>query len=389
MVTLPATRNSVLVWILGVPFDKTIMYHRWLGRWIVIQAAIHWKGYFFQWSQYGDKYYTGLYGMIGLILVFITSIGWLRRRHFNFFYYAHFVFFGYFVATSYHSSKSFWVFTICAGCAYGLDRLMRLLWGTWPSKTVCMEVSGGAVRVTFKKHCLAKYKVGQYVFLNFPQVSLLEWHPFTLASGPDEEHLEVMIKGLGDHTKKLLQRAEQAGQNNLWVRVDGPYGKWPFTFSRSKAVVMVVGGVGVTPAMALIRHVFHLYRITREKETHLTNVFFIWTCKNEVEFGWYRPMIEKALERSADAEGRYPKLHCYVHITRSENKGLPEYCKVGRPDLDGIFENVDQAVPSDQPFRVAVVACGPEAMVNATWDLTSKRTGSTRRFDFHHETFDF
>jgi respiratory burst oxidase len=67
------------------------------------------------------------------------------------------------------------------------------------------------------------YKVGQYVFLNFPQVSFLEWHPFTLASGPDEEHLEVMIKGLGDYTKKLMVIAEKSGDHQLLIRVDGPY----------------------------------------------------------------------------------------------------------------------------------------------------------------------
>ena len=47
-------------------------------------------------------------------------------------------------------------------------------------------------------------QLGQYVFLNFPEISRWEWHPYTLASSPLEEHYEVDIKGLGDHTKKLL-----------------------------------------------------------------------------------------------------------------------------------------------------------------------------------------
>jgi hypothetical protein len=102
-------------------------------------------------------------------------------------------------------------------------------------------------------------------------------------------------------------------------------------------------------------------------------------------------LIEEALNRAADHHLGYPTLHCYVHLTtRSElNEELPEYCATGRPDLHQLFQNIDQVVPKDEPFRAAVVACGPEDMVNTVWDQTSMRTGNTRRFDFHHETFSF
>jgi respiratory burst oxidase len=222
-------------------------------------------------------------------------------------------------------------------------------------------------------------------------LSLFEWHPYTLASGPNEEHLEVMIKALGDHTKELVRRSSKG--RNLWIRVDGPYGMWPFKFNMYKAVAMVVGGVGVTPAMSLIRDVFHIQRIKLEAISHLTDVFFIWTCKNEVEFKWYQDMLEEAMKRSADGSGRYPILHSYVHITQPSGDGedvLPAYVKLGeRPDIPTLFENIDSIFPADKSLRIAVVACGPEAMVNATWDETFKRTGFSRRFDFHHETFEF
>jgi predicted ferric reductase len=73
------------------------------------------------------------------------------------------------------------------------------------------------------------------MFLNFPEVALLERHPFCLSSGPNEASCEVMIKVLGDFTKKLVEQA--ALKQNLWIRVDGPYGKWQCILSVRLVVV--------------------------------------------------------------------------------------------------------------------------------------------------------
>jgi len=388
-VALPATRNSVMVWLLGIPFDKTIMYHRWLGRLVFLQATVHW--YFYPYAVraiYGRKWDYGLAAWVCMAIILATSFGWLRRKHFNFFFNSHFTFFAFYILGAFHSNISFVYFAYAAAFFYGLDRIIRMFWGAFPTKTVKLEVISGAVRVVFKKHFAAQYKVGQYVFLNFPEIGLLEWHPFTLASGPDESYCEVMIKGLGDHTKKLLAAAE--GNKQLWIRVDGPYGKWPYNFSRFRGVVLVAGGVGVTPSMALIRHVFHINRESNEVDPYLQDVYFVWSCRNEKEFGWYRDMLEEAMARSALENSKYPRLHGYVHITKPEGGiELPGYIKSGRPNLHEIFDRVESVGNSEQGMRVAVVACGPEVMVSEAWDETSSRTKGNVRFDFHHETFEF
>jgi predicted ferric reductase len=113
---------------------------------------------------------------------------------------------------------------------------------------------------------------------------------------------------LGDHTKALMQAAKNNDQ--LWIRVDGPYGKWPFNFFRYKCAVLVAGGVGVTPSIATIRHIYNLHRQeTNEVNPHLSDLFFIWSCKSEEELAWYKADIEAALERSALNSNKYPTLH--------------------------------------------------------------------------------
>jgi predicted ferric reductase len=394
LVALPATRNSVLVWFLGFPFDKTIMFHRWLGRLILLQATIHFAHYPISVAQnyVNNQWYYGLGAWIALSLIFLTSIEWIRRRYFNFFFGSHFVFFAFYILGALHSAKSFLNLAYASAAIYGLDRLIRFAWGMFPNKTVNLEVTEGSVRVTFKKRFGANYSVGQYVFLNFPQISLFEWHPFTLASGPDERYCEVLIKGLGDHTKALISAVESKKQ--LFIRVDGPYGNWPFTFSRYRSIVLISGGVGVTPCISLIRHLFHINRVTFEVDPFVQDVFMVWSCKNELEYSWYKEIVEEAIAKSALKRNRYPRLHLYIHMTKSfpsANEELLPFIKQGRPNLKDVFDRVDQ-VNSERGYsnpRSAVIACGPEAMVSEAWDETSSRTKGKTRYDFHHETFEF
>ncbi|MFA5521931.1 MAG: ferric reductase-like transmembrane domain-containing protein [Castellaniella sp.] len=69
-------------------------------------------------------------------------------------------------------------------------------------------------------------------------------HPYTIASAwnPERPQLTAIIKGLGDHTRRLRQRL-QVGQA---LKIEGPYGC--FTFDDGSAYQIWVGaGIGITP----------------------------------------------------------------------------------------------------------------------------------------------
>eukprot|EP00121_Abeoforma_whisleri_P001195 Awhi_evm1s1062 len=50
------------------------------------------------------------------------------------------------------------------------------------------------------------YLAGSYAFIKVPGINNVEWHPFTIASTPLDEHLEFYIKNAGDWTNKLMGR---------------------------------------------------------------------------------------------------------------------------------------------------------------------------------------
>jgi predicted ferric reductase len=51
-----------------------------------------------------------------------------------------------------------------------------------------------------------KLRHGQYISINIPDISLLQWHPFTIASTPTNPYMILMIKRAGDWTGKLIDK---------------------------------------------------------------------------------------------------------------------------------------------------------------------------------------
>ena len=50
------------------------------------------------------------------------------------------------------------------------------------------------------------YHAASYAFVNVPEISLLEWHPFTIASAPTDDDISFAIKvcSAGHHGSLVL-----------------------------------------------------------------------------------------------------------------------------------------------------------------------------------------
>ena len=47
-------------------------------------------------------------------------------------------------------------------------------------------------------------KAGQYIFISCPEISYLQYHPFTLTSAPEEDYVSVHMRIVGDWTSVSL-----------------------------------------------------------------------------------------------------------------------------------------------------------------------------------------
>jgi predicted ferric reductase len=94
---------------------------------------------------------------------------------------------------------------------------------------------------------------GQFAWLRLNPSMWAQEHPFTIASSA---HLglwtEFTIRHSGDFTREL--RRLQPG-DPVWV--DGPHGAFTIDLRRSTGLVMIAGGVGITPMMSMLRTLAH------------------------------------------------------------------------------------------------------------------------------------
>ncbi|NBU57949.1 MAG: hypothetical protein EBS25_05760 [Actinobacteria bacterium] len=92
-------------------------------------------------------------------------------------------------------------------------------------------------------------------------------HPYSLSAAPTEHYLRITVKDLGDHSRSVafLKRGTR-------VFVEGPYGAFTAGRATKPHIVMVGGGVGITPIRALMDEFKNgvqldvIYRVSRSED---------------------------------------------------------------------------------------------------------------------------
>ena len=93
-----------------------------------------------------------------------------------------------------------------------------------------------------------KFDAGQFARVRFLARGFWrEAHPFSISSAPNDEFLRFTIKNLGDFTSKI--RGILPGTR---MSVDGPHGVFRAGLARTGNVLLIAGGIGITPIMAII-----------------------------------------------------------------------------------------------------------------------------------------
>jgi ferredoxin-NADP reductase len=95
-------------------------------------------------------------------------------------------------------------------------------------------------------------------------------HPYSLSASPTARYIRITVKGLGDHSRSMATI-----KPGTRVFIEGPYGAFRAGQAKKKRVVLIGGGIGVTPVRALLDEfkdsvrIDFIYRVSREEDLAL------------------------------------------------------------------------------------------------------------------------
>uniref|UniRef100_A0A6B2LHV1 Ferric reductase NAD binding domain-containing protein n=1 Tax=Arcella intermedia TaxID=1963864 RepID=A0A6B2LHV1_9EUKA len=166
-------------------------------------------------------------------------------------------------------------------------------------------------------------------------------------------------------------------ENRVWVRADGPYGHLNLDYHRYSHVVLIAGGIGITPIIGILKEIF----AGKKRRSRIQSVLMVWSVPSEGESGWFMDEMKYLYQISNSSS---IKLEIKIHLSRAKEVPPGLFLNSGRPDLD---KYLDGATQERAPCFVFV--CGPKKLVNSAWDISTKLQRKGKICHFHHETFQF
>ncbi|RBR25384.1 uncharacterized protein FIESC28_01821 [Fusarium coffeatum] len=228
-------------------------------------------------------YYVGIAAILPVLIILVTSMPWIRRRHYNLFYFSH-VILGTLtiVASCLHASTNFYL--LLPGLLLWIaDWIRRLFFGEakgLASKTpAVLEIAeNGWLRVSLLPNRAIFGPPLLYYYLNFPSISKVQTHAFTAVAHPTNNGGPVFLiqpeakeKEWTWKSKALIQRPRATLR--LDARVEGPYPVSDANFATASHIVCIVGGSGITGALSLA----HWWLETRPANTRFD---LVWTARH-------------------------------------------------------------------------------------------------------------
>ena len=193
------------------------------------------------------------------------------------------------------------------------------------------------------------HRAGQFVFVRFSQRGLREAHPFTVASGPGEGSLRLVIKASGDFTHRLADVLKPGRK----AKVEGSYGMLDYR-SGNHQQIWIAGGIGITPFLSWLRDLDGL--------DHSVDFFYAVRRKEDALY----------LDELQTAAAEHDRLNFHLNISVLD----------GTLTADRIVDMADGGLSSK-----SIYMCGPVPMLQA-YEAAFRSSGVPARA-IHYEEFSF
>lgn len=247
---------------------------------------------------------------------------------------------------------------------------------------------------------------------SFPNISL------SISSSPNEvvttHHIKV--RGSAYHEQKewteelydlaLAYKSLSPEEiSRLVVNIDGPYGGM-IPIERYRRLLLIAGGVGITPLVSIYRHIFlSRYDTDRWYYAHIKQIRLVWIVRNLSDTVIFESLFRQLQQlQSNDAQNVgnvFPKFSYVIYVTQPEQVSMSvpfsranSLSNMENPqsydisiDYETIFKGRPDLFLEIQALEVEgqeglVYASGPSSLVDASGEISRKL-----RISFMSESF--
>ena len=354
----------------------------------------------------GDENISGSILALTMILLVFTSIfPVFRRKFFDFWLWIHIALIICVVIFSvmHELGAIVGVFAIW----WGLDIMMRyMIMATcrYPRKAKLDIVTKDVVKISFVKPKNFSYNAGQFVQIAFPDLGVFEFHPISISSAPHERKVTIHVRALGHWTKKLFDLAKKTDE--VSILIEGPYGCVSVDADndeRYQMALFVCGGIGVTHCQSVAKSILN----ERKRGRKLKQLRFVWAMRDLEMLKVMDPLetskdfLDIMIDENESETSWTDLVQTDIFLTRASSKSpttLEDGRRVyyGRPNVKEIIKDVEANAKRLGVSHVAVFGCGPKALLNQVQELCRSYSCSVTeinkdgvKFDVHEEKFDF
>ena len=165
---------------------------------------------------------------------------------------------------------------------------------------------------------------------------------YSITSSPsDQEHIELAVKLLGDNAVTHYLHNEARVGDQVEVQLGGDF---YYTAEMADSLVLIAGGIGLTPLMSIMRYV--------DESAADAEAVLVYSAGTPSELLFNDQLKEMA--------ARNPRIRCFYTVTRPE-----------RQSWDGFTGRIDAGLLKQARIDTAALyyVCGPPPMIRSMLTL--------------------
>ena len=441
IILLPVSRSSFWPKILGLSYERAVLWHRLASTFTLFVTGVHGihmvHDYGLQESFSTNANCFGLgniYGTLILVaggLLLMLSQAPVRRYSYRTFSMAHKVLVpAVLVLSCLHVGDLIYFLLPPVALEIVCNRIGRKIQYRRPVGTVVARIiPDGVIELRLRAPAVVTEIVqrganglGSWVWLAVAadKADKLNPHPFSVAAvDASTEELKLLIKvgKTGSWTSALAEKVKESGQipeasqanhgsgagsglsdtilaspsssGALEFNLDGPYGTPMICLENCSSLVLIGGGIGVTPLLPILSMVANAQvGSSTNLLPQLRRLVFVWSVRRQEGFECAAEELQCAAARIAlGSIGDMPSVEVRLHLTgEAAQEGVPQVfqhtIECRRPDMAEIFTRVKTVDADAGGMGTAGFVCGPAAMIRA-----ARQAGWENGVPIHVESF--